>query len=304
MRRFLKWFGLAAGGLIGVVLVLVIVLFLIGSRKENRTYDVALASVAVHTDAESIARGKRFVEVLGACQVCHGQDLGGQIIDECGAAPCIGYSSDLLFGTVFPRNLTSGRGGIGGVYTDEDYVRAIRHGISQDNKALVMMPSDNYNRISDEDLGNMIAYLKTLPPVDNEQEEVGLRPVGRILAVFLGGLLPASLIDHEAARPLSPEAGVTVEYGQYLSGVCSVCHGNDLSGGEVPSGDRVSAPDITQGGAPGGWTEEQFLVALRSGMTPEGKLLDPRFMPWNRFNAMTDDELGAIWLYLQSLPAG
>lgn len=304
MRRFLKWFGLITGGLLGVALVLLVVMFLIGSRKINRTYDIEIASVVVPTDAASIAQGKHYVEALGACQVCHGQDLGGPNIDECGDMPCLGFSNDLLFGKVFPKNLTSGLGGIGGVFTDEDYVRAVRHGISQDNKALVMMPSDNYNRISDEDLGNMIAYLKTLPPVDNEQAEVGLAPVGRILTAFLGGLLPASQIDHEAARPPSPEAGVTVEYGRYLAGVCSVCHGDSLSGGEVPSGDRVSAPDITQDGAPGSWTDEQFLVALRSGMTPDGTLLDPRFMPWNRFNAMTDDELGAIWLYLQTLSAG
>lgn len=304
MRRFLKWFGLITGGLLGVTLVLLVVMFLIGSRKINRTYDIEIASVVVPTDAASIAQGKHYVEALGACQVCHGQDLGGPNIDECGDMPCLGFSNDLLFGKVFPKNLTSGLGGIGGVFTDEDYVRAVRHGISQDNKALVMMPSDNYNRISDEDLGNMIAYLKTLPPVDNEQAEVGLAPVGRILTAFLGGLLPASQIDHEAARPPSPEAGVTVEYGRYLAGVCSVCHGDSLSGGEVPSGDRVSAPDITQDGAPGSWTDEQFLVALRSGMTPDGTLLDPRFMPWNRFNAMTDDELGAIWLYLQTLSAG
>ena len=304
MRIFLKWFGLITGGLLGVTLVLLVVMFLIGSRKINRTYDIEIASVVVPTDAASIAQGKHYVEALGACQVCHGQDLGGPNIDECGDMPCLGFSNDLLFGKVFPKNLTSGLGGIGGVFTDEDYVRAVRHGISQDNKALVMMPSDNYNRISDEDLGNMIAYLKTLPPVDNEQAEVGLAPVGRILTAFLGGLLPASQIDHEAARPPSPEAGVTVEYGRYLAGVCSVCHGDSLSGGEVPSGDRVSAPDITQDGAPGSWTDEQFLVALRSGMTPDGTLLDPRFMPWNRFNAMTDDELGAIWLYLQTLSAG
>ena len=303
MRRFLKWFGLIAGGLLGVALILLVVLFLIGSRKINRTYDVEIASVVIPTDAESIAKGKHYVEALGACQVCHGQDLGGPNIDECGDIPCLGYSNDLLFGKVFPKNLTSGLGGTGGVFTDEDYVRAIRHGISRDSKSLVMMPSDNYNRISDEDLGNIIAYLKTLPPVDNEQAEVGLAPVGRILTAFLGGLLSASQIDHEAARPPSPEAGVTVEYGQYLSGVCSICHGDSLSGGEVPSGDQVSAPDITQGGAPGGWTESEFAVTIRSGMTPDGNLLDPRFMPWNRFNAMTDDELSALWLYLQSLPA-
>jgi|TARA_B100000809_G_scaffold45374_1_gene39741 mono/diheme cytochrome c family protein len=304
LKQFLKWFGLIAGGLIGVAIVLLVVLFLIGSRKVNRTYDIEIASVAVPTDAESIAQGKHYVEALGACQVCHGQDLGGPTIDECRDGPCLGFSNDSVFGKVFPKNLTSGSGGIGGVFTDEDYVRAIRHGISGDNKSLVMMPSDNYNNISDEDLGNMIAYLKTLPPVDNEQEEVGLGLVGRILTIFAGGLIPASQIDHDAARPPSPEAGVTVEYGEYLSGVCSVCHGDSLSGGEVPSGDRVSAPNITQEGNPGSWTESQFLVALRSGMTPDGTLLDPRFMPWNRFNAMTDDELGAIWLYLQTLPAG
>ena len=303
MRRILKWFGLIAGGLLGVALILLVVLFLIGSRKINRTYDVEIASIVIPTDAERIASGKRYVETLGACQVCHGQNLGGPNIDECGAAPCIGYSKDSLFGEVFPKNLTSGRGGTGGVFTDEDYVRAIRHGIGRDNKSLFMMPSDNYNSISDEDLGNIIAYLKTLPPVDNQQAEAGMAPVGRILTAFVGGLLAASQIDHEAARPISPEVGVTVEYGRYLAGVCTICHGDDLTGGEVPSGDRVRAPNITQDGAPGSWTESQFTVTIRSGMTPAGNLLDPRFMPWNRFNAMTDDELGALWLYLQTLPA-
>ena len=58
MRKFLKWFGITAGGLIGVFLVLLVVLFFVGSRKVNRTYDVAIASVAVPTDAASITRGE------------------------------------------------------------------------------------------------------------------------------------------------------------------------------------------------------------------------------------------------------
>jgi len=61
-----------------------------------------------------------------------------------------------------PNNLTSGLGGIGSVFTDTDYVRAIRHGIGRDNKSLLIMPSEQYNRISDEDLGALIAYLKTV----------------------------------------------------------------------------------------------------------------------------------------------
>ena len=303
MRRFLKWSGIITGGLLGVFLVLLVVLFLVGSRKVNRTYDVDIASVAVPTDAASIAKGKHYVEAVGMCQVCHGQDLAGPDVDECKVVPCTGISDDPLFGKLMPGNLTSGHGGIGGVFTDEDYVRAIRHGIGLDGKTLVIMPSEVFNKISDEDLGAIIAYLKTLPPVDNDLDESELGPLGRMLAVFEGTLLPATQIDHNAPRTPSPVAGVTAEYGQYLAEICTVCHGERLSGGEVPDGDRTIAPDITPGGAPGSWTTTQFVRTMRSGITPQGNLLDPRFMPWNRFTQMTGDELDAIWLYLQSLPA-
>ena len=302
MRRFLKWFGLIAGGLLGVFLVLLVVLFFVGSRKVNRTYDVAITSVAVPSDAASIARGKHYIEAIGVCQVCHGQNLAGPDIEGCKDVPCTGFSNEYFFGKLMPSNLTSGRGGIGNVFTDKDYVRAIRHGLGQDNKALLIMPSEQYSKISDEDLGAIIAYLKTLPPVDNEVDESGLGPLGRILTVFAGSLLPATLIDHNAPRTPSPVAGVSAEYGEYLAEICSVCHGERLAGGEVPGDERVKAPNITPGGAPGSWTRSEFVDTIRSGITPRGNLLDARFMPWNRFTQMTDDELDAIWLYLQSLP--
>lgn len=302
MRKFLKWFGVISGGLVVVAILLIVVLFFVGSRKVNRTYDGAIASVSVPTDAASIARGKHYVEAVGVCQVCHGQNLAGPVIDDCKDVPCIGFSDDSMFGRIVPANLTSGRGGIGGSFTDDDYVRAIRHGIGLDNQALTIMPAEEYNKISDDDLGAIIAYLKTLPPVDNEVGESGLGPLGRTLASFVGGLIPASLIDHEAQRPQSPAVGVTAEYGEYLSEICTVCHGDGLSGSRVPGNDRVKAPDITSGGDIGAWTKSQFIKTIRSGTTPGGILLDPRFMPWNRFTQMTNDELDAIWLYLESLP--
>ena len=303
MQRFLKWFGLIAGGLLVVLLLLLLGLFLVGSMKVNRTYDVAMVSVAVPSDAVSIARGKHYVEAVGMCQVCHGEDLAGPDIEGCKDVPCTAFSDDFVFGRLMPSNLTAGRGGIGNVYTDEDYVRAIRHGIGRDSKSLLLMPSEQFNKISDEDLGAIIAYLKSLPPVDHELDESGLGPLGRILAVFEGSLLPAALIDHDAPRTPSPVAGVSAEYGEYLAGICTVCHGERLTGGEVPGDDRVEAPNITPGGDLGGWTRSEFVDTMRSGITPRGNLLDPSFMPWNRFTKMTGDELDAIWLYLQSLPA-
>ena len=298
----MKWFGVIGGGLVLVAVLLVVVLFLVGSRKVNRTYDVAIATVSIPTDAASIARGKHYVEAVGVCQVCHGQNLAGPVIDDCKDVPCIGFSDESIFGKIAPANLTSGIGGIGGSFTDDDYIRAIRHGIGMDNQALTIMPAEEYNRISDDDLGAIIAYLKTLPPVDNEVGESGLGPLGRTLASFVEGLIPASLIDHEAQRPQSPAVGVTAEYGEYLSNICTVCHGEGLSGSRVPGNDRVKAPDITMNGDIGTWTKSQFIDTIRSGNTPRGNLLDPRFMPWNRFTQMTNDELDAIWLYLESLP--
>ena len=260
--------------------------------------------MTVPADAASIARGKHYVEAIGVCQVCHGQDLAGPVVDDCKDEPCIGFSNDPIFGKLKPNNLTSGLGGIGSVFTDTDYVRAIRHGIGRDNKSLLIMPSEQYNRISDEDLGALIAYLKTVGPVDNELGESNLGPLGRVIAVIAGGLLPASQIDHSAARAPSPVVGVSVGYGVYLAEICTVCHGDQLTGSKVPGNERVDAPNITLGGALGDWTKSEFINTIRSGITPQGDLLDPRFMPWNRFTLMTEDELDAIWLYIQSLPAG
>ncbi len=165
------------------------------------------------------------------------------------------------------------------------------------------MPSESYNKISDTDLGAIISFLKSLPPVDKEIKESTAAPLGRIFTVLEAGLLPATLIDHEAPRPPEPQPGVTKEYGEYLAFICTLCHGENFSGGPLPGGDPgPMAPNITPGGAPGGWTDAQFINTIRTGTTPSGKQLDDEFMPWETFRNMTDDELQAVWLYLMSLP--
>ena len=69
-------------------------------------------------------------------------------------------------------NLTSGAGGVGATNTDEDWVRAIRHGVGHDGRALWVMPSLSFSRLSDEDLGALIAYLESRPQsITNCQKE-------------------------------------------------------------------------------------------------------------------------------------
>ena len=290
LKKVLKWVGVGIGGLLGVIVIALAILYFLGGLKVNEIYDIPVAAITVPTDAVSIDRGKHVIETRGLCQECHGDNLGGQVVEE-----------DPIFGRFAPPNLTSGKGGLGGSLSDIDYVRAIRHGIKRDGKAIFFMPSEIYNMFGDEDLGAVIAYLKSLPAVDNEIPESKARLGLRVFAVLdEATVFPATHIDHDSPRPTTPEPGVTRQYGEYLANVCTLCHGDDLGGGVDEEG--VRAPNLTPGGTLGAWSESDLIDTLRNGVTPGGNKLDEENMPWKYFRMMTDDELRAIWLYLSTLP--
>ena len=157
------------------------------------------------------------------------------------------------------------------------------------------MPSAVFYYLSDEDLGAVIAYLKSLPPVDNELPETDLGPIGRVM-LALGQLPPeiipnVTVIDHNAPRPVAPAPGLSVEYGEYLAHGCTTCHTANFNGQTIRGGGNVFvALNLTPGGELVGWSEEQFITTMRTGVTPGGKQLKD-FMPWKFFGQMTDDEL-------------
>ena len=169
------------------------------------------------------------------------------------------------------------------------------------------MPSRVWYYLSDEDLADLIAYLKTLPPVDNELPRTDLGPLGLVM-LALGQLPPeitapdALVIDHNGPRPITPEPGVTVEYGEYLAVPCTLCHKANFNGGMITTDAEYLAPNLTMGGEMHAWAEEDFITTMRTGVTPSGHQLKS-VMPWKYFGQMTDDELQAVWMYLQSLPA-
>jgi cytochrome c/cbb3-type cytochrome c oxidase subunit III len=297
IRKILKWIGIVLGSLIGLLVLAFAVLYIIGTVKWNKLhgkYDVPVETITIPTDQTSIVRGEH-IATIRMCRHCHIDNLSGQ---TAGAPILI---------TLSVPNLTSGAGGVGDTNTDEDWVRAIRHGVGHDGGGLVLMPSRIWYYLSDEDLGALIAYLKSLPPVDKEMPPTDLGPLGRVM-LTLGQLPPeivpnVIVIDHAGPRPVAPSPGVTVEYGKYLASTCTLCHGSNLNGQTVREGGNVYvALNLTRGGEVGFWSEEQFIATMRSGMTPNGHQLKD-FMPWKYFGQMTDDELKAVWLYLQSLPA-
>ena len=101
MKKILIWVVSIFGGLIALIVLVIVVLYAIGTSRINKVYDVEVASVAIPSGPAGVQRGRRLVESIGLCVECHGENLGGDILAE-----------DLLFGTLAPPNLTSGRGGV------------------------------------------------------------------------------------------------------------------------------------------------------------------------------------------------
>src|SRR4030095_8295519 len=66
-------------------------------------------------------------------------------------------------------------------YSDLDYVRAIRRGVRRDGRSLIVMPSEVFTHLSQEDRGAVLAFLKQAPPVDRDVPRSGFGPVGRAL---------------------------------------------------------------------------------------------------------------------------
>ena len=294
MKKILKWIGIVLGSLLGLLLVAGGILYLIGNSRLNKTYDFPPSNIVLPTDEASIEFGRHRAESL--CEGCHGKDLSG-IENWFSAGP---------LGTIDSANLTAGDGGVGKEYTsDEDYVRAIRHGIDPNGKPLFMVAVISTSNLSDEDLGAIIAYIKTVPPVDHKTNGQNFTVLAKILYV-LGVLpqMPVETVSHET-QVTAPEVGVSAEYGEYMvdTNDCRLCHGKELNGGPFPDPTRKKiSPNLTPGSELAFWTEEQFIDTIRSGVTPSGHQLDPEFMPWKDYRNFYDDELKAIWLYLQSLP--
>jgi mono/diheme cytochrome c family protein len=293
MKRLLKWTAIGLGGFISLLLVAVLALYAFSSARINKRYDIVTKAVTIPTDAEALARGQHLADILG-CTDCHGETLTGEPFME-----------EPLLANLYADNLTAGNGGTGSRYSDADYVRVMRHGVNPEGISVLFMPSQEMNHLSDDDLGALIAFLRAVQPVDNELPDNSVGLLGRILLVTGQlPLLPAELIDHTARLAVAPEPAITIEYGLYLARGCQGCHGPDFAGGAIPGAppDAPPATNLTPAGNLGNWSEADFFSTMRSGVTPDGRQLDSKWMPWRPAAKMTDDELKAVWLFLQSLP--
>jgi mono/diheme cytochrome c family protein len=190
--RALRWIGLGAAAAVALAALAVVVLGWRSPREQYFTVNPRPVPVPAADDVDAIERGQYFAHAIAVCGVCHGPDLGGQKM-----------SDSLIYGYIVTPNLTPGRGGVGASYDVVDWVRAIRHGVTREGRAFAFMPVDHYFHITDADLGDLIAYLESLPPVDREGGvmRLGLLPKAIINSGMLGDLVRAKIIDHDAPRP-------------------------------------------------------------------------------------------------------
>jgi mono/diheme cytochrome c family protein len=292
MRTLLKWTARVVGGVLVLVLVVTGVVYAMSERGMRRHFDVPEHPIVVTDDSAAIAQGRRLVQARG-CIDCHGDRLTGKTIVD-----------DPAFGRLAAPNLT--RGGRGSELTNADWERAVRHAVRRDGSPLLVMPSEEYNGLSDADIAAIIAFARSLPADVAAQVDSRVGPVGR--ALYVAGQIPlvaAEKIDHAKPHLASITPTPTPEYGKYLVSIgCVGCHGPGLSGGKLPGAPPGFKPakNITPSGI-GAWSEGEFLRALRTGVRPDGAMLDTAAMPVRMTKMMTDVELQAVYRYLRTVPA-
>jgi mono/diheme cytochrome c family protein len=140
------------------------------------------------------------------------------------------------------------------------------------------------------------------------EREIGPVRFGPVFAFLIAGdpkQLSAWTIDHEKPHPVEPPPVTDrLVAGEHIAQVCRGCHGANLSGGKLqgdPNMPIVANLTPHESGLRG-WSEADFFRAMREGRRPDGTVIADQ-MPWTAYARMSDDELSALWAYLQSVPA-
>ncbi len=299
MKKPLKITLYAFGAALMVVALAVAALLWNSHRKINRVVDVAAAAVPfvdladVALKTEAVARGKYLYEARG-CIECHGANGAGKtVIDD----------PNGLF--VRGANLTPGKGGAVGSYTERDWVLAIRHGVKPDGRPAFIMPSQDYNRLTDGDLADLVAYIRTLPPVDGAGTEIRLPLIVKL--VHGAGILKdaAEQIDHRLPPSTPVPVAATVEHGRYVAQTCIGCHGAKLEGGPIVGAPPHWPPAANLNGDQAGamaryQTVEQFKTMMRTGQRPDGSKVNSA-MPFEALKLTNDTDIEAMYKYFKSL---
>lgn len=280
----------------------------------------APSTETVTASPERLARGAYLAVHVAGCIQCHsphqtdrfalpriaGQDGGG---DAC-------FEESFGFpGQVCPPNISSHPTAGIGAWSDGELLRAMREGVDRNGDTLFpFMPYPDFREMSDEDARAIVAYIRTLPPIDRTGPRTDID-------------FPVSMFIRAVPEPLEalvpdPDRKDTVAYGEYLTTLagCTHCHtqmkrGKPLEGMLMAGGTEfktswvhVRAPNITRDNTGiGTMSRESFIARFKAFASPETAVKvrpeEQTIMPWLDYAGMTEEDLGAIFDYLRTLPA-
>ncbi len=276
----LRWIGLALASLAALAILGYALAYLLSERTLRRTYSVPAIAIAIPTDAAALLEGQRLATVRG-CFGCHGKAAAGAVM----------FDQPLIARIVAPNLTAAVRR-----YNDAELVGLIRNGVRPGGRSMVVMPSEAFGILTDEDLGRIIAYLKSLPPSEGPAGGVTIGPLGRI-GVAIGQYKTAAQLIAETIPP--PEApNQEAANGRYIARTtCVQCHGSDLRGASTPD---FTSPNLQIVAA---YTPAAFAQLLRTGIALGGRDL-PTMSPWARhfLSHLTDAEIADLYSYLHALP--
>lgn len=295
MKRWLAFALGAAVVLLAAAAAAVVVGERLGVQRAQRMVQVSVQPVAYRSDEAALQRGRHLFASRG-CADCHGADGGGRtLVDDGKGTRLAGH------------NITRGNPALA-AYTEVDWVRSIRHGVAPSGRPLRLMPSEDYNRLTDDDLAALVAWVRQLPPAGgNLRPTIELPLPARVLYGF--GAIPEAYekIDHKRPPSQPVPEGTGADYGAYVAQMCMGCHGHDLAGGRIPGGppDWPPAARLRAGEGsvmPRYADAAAFTKMLRTGKRPDGTPI--AVMPFGSLAQMSDTEAAALFNYLKGLPGG
>jgi mono/diheme cytochrome c family protein len=276
-------------------------------------------NITVVATAEKLARGEYLSKYVSGCVECHAQrdftKYAGPVIEETRGAGGESYGDpDTPIKVLYSKNITPAAIGS---WTDGELIRAFTAGVNKDGEPLFpLMPYPRFGRMSREDVEAIVAYIRTLKPLQYTAPE-------RELAMPLP-LVVRTLPAAPSFRPMPP-ASDRVAYGEYMinAALCGECHtpfdeqgtpvpGRDYTGGtafKLPGGGVVRSANITPDADTGigTWSEQQFIDKFKAFDGAPYRTLtaaeqrENTWMPWTAYAGMTREDLGAIYAYLRTL---
>jgi mono/diheme cytochrome c family protein len=224
--------------------------------------------------AQPAAAGAHLSAIYG-CTDCHGDDLRGRP-----------FPHPDPFRKVTSANLTQKAK----TYSDADFARVIRQGLTPAGYSVEFMPSNAFVHMTDAEVAAIVSYIRGLPAGGVDQTE--WRPGWKGYWQLATGKFPPGQTFMADAQRLAPrDMGPATAEGRHLVSVaCSECHGADLTG------QKGGPPDLMIAGA---YDPGDFRRLMKTGVAAGGRelgMMSPTAR--KRFSHFTDEEVEAIRLYL------